>query len=158
MVTAADRERRSLADQADHAAGIAFRAGDYVKAARLIVTARAADPARGGLWAERSVRIQQATREAAGRVASTQEEYRALPGIVSDRLTAAGVAADSPELEFLREWNAAAAERREARETAGPVGAKVENVPARYWQMEREIRDELRQQARAGGRQAEAGQ
>ena len=40
MATAPDRERRSLADQADYAAGLAFQGGDYVKAGALTYSSK----------------------------------------------------------------------------------------------------------------------
>jgi hypothetical protein len=60
MATAPDRERRSLADQADYAAGLAFQGGDYVKAGQLLAAARSADPARAELWASRLARVEEA--------------------------------------------------------------------------------------------------
>jgi uncharacterized protein HemY len=38
--------RARVADQASHAAGIAFHTGDYAKASRLLAAARHADPTR----------------------------------------------------------------------------------------------------------------
>jgi hypothetical protein len=64
MAAPVDRERRSLADQADRAAGIAFRASDYVKAVQLLTAARSADPARAELWASRLGRVEDALTKA----------------------------------------------------------------------------------------------
>jgi hypothetical protein len=49
----ADADSSALADQADHVAGLAYRAGDTRRAAQLIATAMRLDPARGHLWNRR---------------------------------------------------------------------------------------------------------
>jgi uncharacterized protein DUF4031 len=65
----ARNERARVADQASHAAGLAYRAGDYAKASRWLTVARKADPSRARLWPERAARVHAATREQAAKVA-----------------------------------------------------------------------------------------
>src|SRR2546423_1744197 len=62
-------DRAHIADQASTAAGWAYRAGDYVKASRLLGLAREADPARAPLWAERAALVHAAAPEQAAKVA-----------------------------------------------------------------------------------------
>jgi hypothetical protein len=54
---AADDERVRAASELDRAAGRAWQHGDLQRAARLIADARALDPARSDLWAEREATI-----------------------------------------------------------------------------------------------------
>ena len=108
-------ERARVADQASRAAGIAYRAGDYARAARWLTVARAADPSRARLWAERAARVHAAARQQAAKVAGPGDE-RPLEEIVAARLQAAGIAACDHGLQFTRAWNAqrfAAAQQRQ---------------------------------------------
>ena len=57
MTAQAQEGRRQLASDADRAAGLAWRAGDLDRAAKLIKAARALDPDRGEVWAQREVAI-----------------------------------------------------------------------------------------------------
>src|SRR5215472_10054988 len=66
-------ERARVADQASHAAGLAYRAGDYVKASRLLSLAREADPGRAALWAEHKGRVHAAARAKAAQVAGPDD-------------------------------------------------------------------------------------
>jgi len=82
--------KQSPADRLDYDAGVAMRAGDIDRAARLIYRARELDPARSALWDERDRRLRQA-------MAATTER----------RLADAGVRASDPGLAIARGWNAA---------------------------------------------------
>jgi hypothetical protein len=101
----AKAERGRVADQAAHTAGLAYRAGDYVKAGRLLNVAREADPSRAALWTEHGTRVNTAAREKAARVAGP-DDPRPLAEIVTARLEAAGLTADAPELRLIAQWNA----------------------------------------------------
>jgi hypothetical protein len=101
----AKAERGKVADQAAHAAGLAYRAGDYVRASRLLNIAREADPSRAALWAERAGRVHAAVREKAVKVAGP-DDPQPLAEVVSARLEAASLTADSPELRLIARWNA----------------------------------------------------
>jgi hypothetical protein len=108
-------ERARVADQASHAAGLAYRAGEFAKASRWLHVARAADPSRAPLWAERAARVHAAAREQAAKVAGPGDE-RPLAQITAACLQAAGISASDPALQFARTWNAqrfAAAEQRQ---------------------------------------------
>jgi Protein of unknown function (DUF4031) len=98
-------ERARVADQASHAAGLAYRAGHYAKAARWLTVARVADPSRARLWAERAARVRTAARQQAATVAGPADE-RPLGEIVAARLQAAGIGACDHALRFTRAWNA----------------------------------------------------
>src|SRR2546430_12844562 len=100
-----DNDRAQIADQASTAAGWAYRAGDYVKASRLLGLAREADPARAPLWAERAALVHAAAREQAAKVAGP-DDVRPLPEIIRARMEAAGIGADDPGVAFARAWNA----------------------------------------------------
>ena len=115
----AKAERAKRADQASHAAGLAYRAGDYVKASRLLGVAREADPSRSPLWAERAARVHAAAREKAPEAAGP-DDPRPLPAIVAARLEAAGIGADDPGVKFARAWNV---ERMSAAREAEPASA-----------------------------------
>lgn len=122
-------DRAQIADQASTAAGWAYRAGEYVKASRLLNIARAADPSRSPLWAERAGRVHAAAREQATKVAGP-DDVRPLPEIVAARLEAAGIGADDRDLAFAREWNAgrqaaAAAAEAEAEHEGGPEASQA---------------------------------
>jgi hypothetical protein len=65
---ASDDQRVRAADELDRAAGRAWQHGDLQRAARLIADARALDPARGDLWAEREAAIAAAAPRAGYRV------------------------------------------------------------------------------------------
>jgi hypothetical protein len=118
----AQAERTRLADQASHAAGIAFRAGDHVKASRLLALARQADPARAAVWAERADRVHAAARARATEIAGPGDP-RPLDQIIAARSEAAGICASDPAVQFIACWNsqAMAAARREQAEP-GPGG------------------------------------
>jgi hypothetical protein len=98
-------EQARVADQASRAAGLAYRAGDYAKASTWLTVARAADPSRARLWAERTARIHAAARQQAAKVAGGADE-RPLGEIVAGRLQAAGFGAHDHALQFARAWNA----------------------------------------------------
>jgi hypothetical protein len=98
-------EQARVADQASHAAGLAYRAGDYAKASRWLHVARQADPSRAPLWAERAARVHAAAREQAAKVAGPTDD-RPLDEIVAARLQAAGIGAHDHGLQFARAWNA----------------------------------------------------
>jgi hypothetical protein len=98
-------ERARVADQASHAAGLAYRAGEFAKASRWLNVARAADPSRARLWAERAARVHAAARDQAAKVAGPTDE-RPLDEIVAARLQAAGIGAHDHGLQFARAWNA----------------------------------------------------
>ena len=116
-------ERGRVADQAAHTAGLAYRAGDHLKAARLLNVAREADPSKAALWAEHYARVNTAARERAAKVAGP-DDPRPLAEIVTSRLEAAGLTADAPELRRIAQWNAgrlaAAGEAEPAPEPGGP--------------------------------------
>ena len=92
-------DRAQIADQASTAAGWAYRAGDYVKASRLLGLAREADPARAPLWAGQAALVHAAAREQAAKVAGP-DYVRPLPEIIRARLEAAGIGADDPGVAF----------------------------------------------------------
>jgi hypothetical protein len=94
-----------MADQASHAAGLAFRAGAFAKASRLLNVARQADPSRARLWAERVDRVHAAARAQSAEVAAP-DDPRPLGEIVAVRLEAAGIASDDPAVRFVAAWNA----------------------------------------------------
>jgi Protein of unknown function (DUF4031) len=98
-------ERARVADQASHAAGLAYRAGNYVKASYWLHVAREADPSRARLWAERAARVHAAAREQAAKVAGPMDE-RGLDEIIAARLQAAGIGEHDHGLQFARAWNA----------------------------------------------------
>jgi hypothetical protein len=107
-------ERARVADQASHAAGLAYRAGEFAKASRWLTVAWAADPSRAPLWAERAARVHAAARQQAAKIAGPDDQ-RPLDEIVSARLQATRIGAHDHALQFTRAWNAqrfAAAERQ----------------------------------------------
>jgi hypothetical protein len=118
-------ERARVADQASHAAGLAYLVGDYVKASQLLSVAREADPGRSALWAEHQERVRAAARAQAAQVAGP-DDPRPLPAIVRARLEAAGIGADDQAVRFVRTWNA---ERMAAAAEAEP-GPADEPRPA----------------------------
>jgi Protein of unknown function (DUF4031) len=124
-------ERARVADQASHIAGLAYRAGEFAKASRWLAVARAADPSRARLWAERAARVHAAAREQAAKV-SGPADGRSLDEIVTARLQAAGIGAGDYALQFTRAWNAqrfAAAKQRQPDPGDGPHGAGSEPPP-----------------------------
>jgi hypothetical protein len=82
-----------------------FRAGDYVKASRLLALARRSDPARAPLWAERASQVHAAARARAAEVAGP-DDPRPLDQIIQARREAAGIRADDPAVRFIARWNA----------------------------------------------------
>ena len=122
--------RTEAADHASHAAGLAYRSGDLVRAARLLQGAAAADPTRAPLWAERAARVNAAARARAAHIAGP-DDPRPLAEIVTARLEAAGITADDPDLLAIRRWNA---ERQQAavaeQEVPGHETAEVAAEPA----------------------------
>lgn len=96
--------RTEAADHASHAAGLAYRSGDLVRAARLLRDAAAADPIRAPLWAERAARVNAAARARAAHIAGP-DDPRPLAEIVTARLEAAGITADDPDVTAIRQWN-----------------------------------------------------
>jgi hypothetical protein len=117
------RPRAELVAEADYAAGLAFKAGEHLQAARLVEEARERYPDQPDLWAKRADAIHAAMRAANEPMRDdgqpTEELVRSLfrtwetepaegPSlveVVSDRLTAAGVKPDDPEVIHLRAWN-----------------------------------------------------
>jgi Protein of unknown function (DUF4031) len=97
-------ERAKLADQPSYAAGLAFHAGDFARASRLLALARRADPARASLWAERAGRVHAAARARAAQVAGPGDP-RPLDQIIQARCDAAGVGAADPAVQFIGAWN-----------------------------------------------------
>ena len=97
-------ERVKTANQAGHAAGLAFQAGDYAKASQLLNLARNADPARASLWAERAARVHAAARAKAAEVAGP-DDPRPLDQVLSARLEAAGIPTNDSALRFIGCWN-----------------------------------------------------
>jgi hypothetical protein len=121
-----DRDRRAdrakLADQANHAAGLAYRADDYARASRLLALARQADPARAALWAERASRVHAAARARAAQV-TRPDDPRPLDQIIAARHDAAGIRADNPAIQFIASWNThRQAAARQAQPEPGPSG------------------------------------
>ena len=116
-------ERGRIADQASHAAGLAYRADDYAKGSQLLAVAREADPSRSPMWAEHEERVYAAAREKAAAIAGP-DDPRPLPAIVTARLEAAGIGADDQAVKFARAWNvermAAAHEPQPGQESAQP--------------------------------------
>jgi hypothetical protein len=55
-------ERARAADEASHAAGVAYRAGNFGTARQFLAAAAAADPSRARVWAERAGRVGAAER------------------------------------------------------------------------------------------------
>jgi hypothetical protein len=98
-------ERARIAGQASHAAGLAYRVGDYAKASQLLGLAREADPARAPLWAEHAARVHAAARDRAAEVAGP-DDPRPLAEVLRARLNAARVGADEPGVTFAAAWNA----------------------------------------------------
>ncbi len=97
-------EHANLADQASHTAGLAFHAGDYARASRLLALARRADPARAAVWAERARRVHAAARARAAQIAGP-DDPRPLDQIIAARCDAAGIGAGDPAVVFIAGWN-----------------------------------------------------
>jgi hypothetical protein len=93
-MVAPEQDRAALAQRADHAAGLCFHRGDYIRAAGLIRLAADLDPSRAGTWASRQDQI----REHANR------EPLAIQ--TATRLAAAGLTPDDPGLQAITGWNA----------------------------------------------------
>ncbi len=125
-------ERARVADQASHAAGRAFQAGDHVKASRLLARARQADPTRALLWAERAERVHAAARAKAAEVAGA-EDPRPIDEIIRARREAAGISADDPGVRFIAHWNtqrlAAAGQAQPEPEYASEAEPEAEALP-----------------------------
>jgi hypothetical protein len=117
------------AGQADHQAGLAWKAGELVKAARLIVEARELEPARADHWASRTERVNAAIR---ARNEPTRDDRRPLAEIVAERLAAHGVRPGDPDLEHMRAWNALQHERQaDATAQPEPMPAQATETPQR---------------------------
>jgi len=86
----------------DHVAGVAFKEGQYVEAARLLNEARKQFPGQAELWARRSDAVT-AMMRAANQV--DRDDRRPLDEIVQERLTRAGVKPSDREITHLRNWN-----------------------------------------------------
>jgi hypothetical protein len=115
-------ERTKVADQASHAAGLAYQTGDYARASRLLALAHLADPSRALPWAEWADRIHAAARAQAADVAGPGDP-RPLDQIVRARCAAAGVCAGDPAVRFIADWNAQRwAAARQAQTEPGPSG------------------------------------
>jgi hypothetical protein len=123
-------ERARVADEASHAAGLAYRAGEFANASRWLTVARAADPSRAPLWAERAARVHAAAREQAGKVAGPGDE-RPLDEIVAARLETAGIGPYDHGLQVTRAWNAQrfAAEEQQPDHGDGAHEAGPEPLP-----------------------------
>ena len=121
---ASGADRAQIAGQADRAAELAFRAGDYAKALRLLNLAQTADPSRAQRWAEHSARVHQVAREAAATVAAPGDP-RPLDDAVQTRLTAAGVTAGHPQVRFIAQWNAERGADDEPQLNAGDGGVEA---------------------------------
>jgi hypothetical protein len=116
-------DKAPTAGEADYAAGLAFKAGEHLQAARLVEEARERYPDQPDVWAKRADAIHAAMRAANEPMRDvgqpTEELIRSLfrtwetepaegpslAEVVSDRLTAAGVKPDDPEVIHLRAWN-----------------------------------------------------
>jgi hypothetical protein len=123
--------RAQIADQASHAAGLAYRADEFAKASRWLNVARPADPSRARLWAERAARVHAAAGQHAAKVAGPADG-RPLDEIVAARMQAAGIAVGDLSLQFMRAWNAqrfAAAQQRQPDPGDGAHGPGPEPVP-----------------------------
>jgi uncharacterized protein DUF4031 len=97
------RDAAAAAGRASHAAGVAYRAGDFLAAARLLGQAAAADPSRAAVWAGRTARVHAAMRE---ENEADRGDPRRLREITADRLERAGFARGDPDLARVRAWNA----------------------------------------------------
>jgi hypothetical protein len=94
-------QARDIKD-ADHAAGMAFKEGRYLDAARMLVEAKQEFPEQAELWARRSDAVM-ARMHAANQI--DRNDDRPLDEIVEERLIRAGVQPGDPELTDLRNWN-----------------------------------------------------
>jgi Protein of unknown function (DUF4031) len=99
----AQAEQALMADEAAHTTGLAFRAGEYARAARWLAAARLADPSRAPLWHEYGQRVASAAR--ALQIVGP-DDPRPLGEIVAARLQAAGIGPNEHALRFTRAWNA----------------------------------------------------
>lgn len=90
----------NAADQADRAAGEAFRAGDYDRAWSLIQEARELDADRSGLWDAHE-----------RRVLFAESQARPLDELMAARLTRAGFDADHPAIQHWAAHNQAVFDR-----------------------------------------------
>jgi hypothetical protein len=135
-----DGEHVRIADQASDAAGWAFRARDYAKASRLLDVARAADPSRAPLWAERAMRVHAAARQQAAKVAGP-DDARPLSEVVTARLEGAGIGPGDQAVQFARAWNAeriAAAQHVESEQGSGEAQEAAQPTLADLVDAERE--------------------
>jgi Protein of unknown function (DUF4031) len=123
--------RAEAAGHASHVAGLAYRSGDVVRAARLLPDAAAADPTRAPRWAERAARVNAAARARAAHTAGPGDP-RPLAEIVTARLEAAGITAEAPGVTAIGQWNqqrqAAAAHQLPGTEPA-PADPVAEPAP-----------------------------
>ncbi|HUK71985.1 MAG TPA: hypothetical protein VLW50_24995 [Streptosporangiaceae bacterium] len=110
-----------LAQDADYHAGLAWRAGDYDRAARLIADARVLDPADSALWDLRERRIS-AEKERPENQAPAQ---LSLAEETAQRLAAAGFTESAPAITDIRHWNVQA-RMRAGIEAARPGGREAE--------------------------------
>jgi hypothetical protein len=92
-MVAPEQDRAALAAQADYDAGLCFRRGDLVRAARLVALAAKLGPSRGETWAGHQARI----------TAAANREP--LPVQTAVRLAAAGLTPDDPGLQAITGWN-----------------------------------------------------
>ncbi len=103
----------------DYRAGVAYKEGRYLDAARILADAKRAHPREAELWARRADAVMTAIR---ARNEPVQENDRPLDEIVEERLTRAGVKPGEPEITQLREWNLARlAQDREISNTPEPA-------------------------------------
>jgi len=103
-MVAPEEDRAALAQQADHAAGLCFRRGDYARAAALISLAADLDPSRADTWASRQARIRE------------RADHAPLAIQTATRLAAAGLTPDDPGLVTIADWNAVRAAQQADRE------------------------------------------
>jgi Protein of unknown function (DUF4031) len=94
-------DKAPTAEEADYTAGVAFKAGEHLRAARLIEETRVKYPDQPGLWADRADAIHSAMRAAN----PPMQESDRLAEVVGERLTKAGVQPDDPEATHIRAWN-----------------------------------------------------
>ena len=106
-MAAPEQDRAALAQQADHAAGLCFRRGNYIRAARLIRLAEDLDPSRAGTWASRQDQIR------------ARADRAPLAIQTATRLAAVGLTPDDPGLVTITNWNAARALQQSSSSGAG---------------------------------------
>jgi hypothetical protein len=117
-------DRREMASAADYAAGTCWRSGDLEGAANWLRRARALDPDREELWAQREATIRPRASGAQTAAEATGSEPTPVPtrtpgNDLERQLAGAGIAPDDPAMEHWRSWNALCYQRRDADREAG---------------------------------------